>query len=99
MPTIDVDNPELENLLGMQPQGDMTKLDDILSYVKSEVKLYNQNEGIVSIEIKDTNRPDLWGIEGLTRALRGYLNQSKGLKTYTVGKLIVDVYVDSRLEK
>ena len=99
MPTIDVEYAELEKLLGTPLHGDMTKLDDILSYVKSEVKLYDKNEGIVSIEIKDTNRPDLWGIEGLTRALRGYLNQSKGLKTYTVGKLIVDVYVDSRLEK
>src|SRR3972149_7663879 len=99
MPTVDMDYAELEKLLGLPLRGDMTKLDDILSFVKSEVKLYNQNEGIVSIEIKDTNRPDLWGIEGLTRALRGYLNQSKGLKTYTVCKPIVDVHVDLRLAK
>jgi phenylalanyl-tRNA synthetase beta chain len=72
-------------------------LDEILAFVKSEVKLYDRQEGVVSIEIKDTNRPDLWGIEGLARALRGYLNVAKGLKRYTVGKPIVDVHVDSRL--
>jgi phenylalanyl-tRNA synthetase beta chain len=97
MPTIDVDYAEFERLLGVALRGDMAKLDEILAFVKSEVKLYDQQEGVVSIEIKDTNRPDLWGIEGLARALHGYLNGAKGLKQYTVGKPIVDVHVDSRL--
>jgi phenylalanyl-tRNA synthetase beta chain len=97
MPTIDVDYNELEKLLGVPIGGDMEKLDDILSYVKSEVKLYNKAEGIVSIEVKDTNRPDLWSVEGLARALRGYLNLGKGLKQYTSGDSIADVNVDKRL--
>ena len=97
MPTIDVDYAEFERLLGVALRGDMAKLDEILAFVKSEVKLYDEQEGVVSIEIKDTNRPDLWGIEGLARALRGFLNVAKGLKQYAVGETIVDVYVDSRL--
>jgi phenylalanyl-tRNA synthetase beta chain len=97
MPTIDVDYAEFERLLGVALHCDMAKLNEILAFVKSEVKLYDEREGVVSIEIKDTNRPDLWGIEGLARALRGFLNVAKGLKKYTVGKPIVDVYVDSRL--
>jgi phenylalanyl-tRNA synthetase beta chain len=97
LPTIDVDYAEFERLLGVALRGDMARLDEILAFVKSEVKLYDRQEGVVSIEIKDTNRPDLWGIEGLARALRGYLNVAKGLKRYTVGKPIVDVHVDSRL--
>ncbi|HLE74561.1 MAG TPA: phenylalanine--tRNA ligase subunit beta [Candidatus Bathyarchaeia archaeon] len=97
MPTIDVDYAEFERLLGVKLQGDMAKLDEILAFVKGEVKLYDEREGVVSIEIKDTNRPDLWGIEGLARALRGFLNVAKGLKQYAVGGTIVDVYVDSRL--
>jgi phenylalanyl-tRNA synthetase beta chain len=97
MPTIDVDYTEFERLLGVALRGDMAKLDEILAFVKSEVKLYDEQEGMVSIEIKDTNRPDLWGIEGLARALRGFLNVAKGLKKYTVGEPIVDVYVDARL--
>ena len=97
MPTIDVDYGELERLLGVKVHGDMKKLDDILSFVKSEVKLYDKSEGVVSIEIKDTNRPDLWSVEGLARALRGYLNIEKGLKQYSVAEPIVNVNVDRRL--
>ena len=97
MPTIDVSISELEKLLNLKLDGDITKLDEILAFVKSEVKLLNQDEDLVSVEIKDTNRPDLWGIEGLARALRGYLNLSKGAREYKVGKPIVDVFVDSRL--
>jgi phenylalanyl-tRNA synthetase beta chain len=97
MPTIDVDYAEFEHLLGIALHGDMAKLNEILAFVKSEVKLYDEQEEVVSIEIKDTNRPDLWGIEGLARALRGFLNVAKGLKQYTVSGTIVDVYVDPRL--
>src|SRR3989304_8278953 len=98
MPTIDVDYAELQRLLGAQVHGNMEKLDEILAFVKSEVKLYDKQEGVVSIEIKDTNRPDLWSIEGLARALRGYLNIAKGLKEYAVREPIVDITVDSRLK-
>ena len=49
----------------------MEKLDDILSYVKAEVKGFDEKENSVTIEYKDTNRPDLWSVEGLSRALAG----------------------------
>ncbi len=38
MPTIDVDYAELERLLGVALNGDMEKLDEILAFVKGEVK-------------------------------------------------------------
>jgi phenylalanyl-tRNA synthetase beta chain len=98
MPTIDVDYMEFERLLGKSFHGDMEKLDDALSFVKGEVKLYNRNEDVVSIEIKDTNRPDLWGVEGLARALKGYLNIRKGIMEYGVGEIAIDVHVDSELK-
>jgi phenylalanyl-tRNA synthetase beta chain len=97
MPTIDVEYAEFERVLGVKLHGDMEKLDEILAFVKSEVKLFDKQEGVVSIEIKDTNRADLWSAEGLARALRGFLNVAKGLKQYAVGEPIVDVHVDSRL--
>jgi len=98
MPTIDVDCAEFERLLGWTWQGDMAKLDWLLAFVKSEVKLYNEQEGSLSIEIKDTNRPDLWGVEGLARALRGFLNLEKGLRQYAVEDPITDVHVDPQLK-
>jgi phenylalanyl-tRNA synthetase beta chain len=97
MPTIDVDLSELERLLNIQLNGDMAKLDDILAFVKAEVKAQNPKEGTVSIEMKDTNRPDLWSVEGLSRALQGYLNQTKGIKHYTVGKPAIEVNVNAQL--
>ncbi len=97
MPTIDVDYNELERLLNIKLDGNMEKLDDILANIKGEVKLYNQKESIVSIEMKDTNRPDLWSIEGLARGLRSYLNEEKGLKQYTVGKPLIEVNVEAAL--
>ena len=74
MPTIDIDLVEFEKLLGIAYHGDMAKLDEDLAFVKSEVKACNEKEGLVSVEIKDTNRPDLWSVEGLARGLRCYLN-------------------------
>ena len=62
MPTIEVDYAEFERLLGITLKGSIEKLDEILSFVKSEVKLLDKKEGVVSIEIKDTNRPDLWSM-------------------------------------
>jgi phenylalanyl-tRNA synthetase beta chain len=86
MPTIDIDYPELERLLNVKLNGDMAKLDDILAYVKAEVKGFNEKECSVSIEMKDTNRPDLWSVEGLSRALR-YLNLEKGIKRIILANL------------
>jgi phenylalanyl-tRNA synthetase beta chain len=108
MPTIDVDYEELMRLLRKSSKYDgghpvqMTKkeqneLDAILALVKSEVKLYDGQEGVLSIEIKDTNRPDLWGVEGLARALCGFLNLEKGSRSYAAGNTIFDVYVDAQL--
>jgi phenylalanyl-tRNA synthetase beta chain len=97
MPTIDVDLPELEKLLGVAYKGDIEKLDETLAFVKGEVKLYNSQESVVSIEIKDTNRPDLWSVEGLARALNGYINHASKPKAYAVRESLVDVSVDSRL--
>ncbi|XHH09723.1 MAG: phenylalanine--tRNA ligase subunit beta [Candidatus Bathyarchaeia archaeon] len=97
MPTIDIEYKELESLLNVQLNGDMEKLDDILAYVKAEVKGYNKQDETVNIEFKDTNRPDLWSVEGLTRALKGYLGQEKGAKQYSLDKSAVEVFVSKDL--
>ena len=97
MPTNDVDCAELERLLEWSWQGDLEKLDWLLAFVKSEVKLFNEQEGIISVELKDTNRPDLWGVEGLARVLRGFLGLEKGPRSYEVEEPLVDVHVDAKL--
>jgi phenylalanyl-tRNA synthetase beta chain len=97
MPTIDINLREFEKLVGAAYAGNMGRLDEDLAFVKGEVKLYNSQEDNVSIEIKDTNRPDLWSVEGLARALSGYLNPATKPKEYAVKESLVGVSVDSRL--
>ena len=98
MPTIDVDCTELEKLLGWSWNDDLEKLDWLLAFVKSEVKLFNEQEGVVSIELKDTGRPDLWSVEGLARTLRGFLGLEKEPRRYEVDESAMAVQVDKRLK-
>jgi len=98
MPTIDIDIAEFEKLLDVTFCGNMEKLDDLLAFVKAEVKLYDKTQGVVSVECKDTNRPDLWGVEGLARGLRCYLNLEKGTRKYEAGSPEVEIHVDERLK-
>jgi len=97
MPTIEVERRDLEILLGRKLPDDSEKLDEILSFIKGEVKNIDEEE--IYIDIKDSNRADLWGVEGIARALRGILNIERGLKRYEVaGKSGVEITVDQRLK-
>lgn len=97
MPTIQIDFEDFQKLLGIKLPKDYDELNEILSYVKGEVTLFDGQE--VHIEIKDSNRPDLWHVEGLARALRGFLGFEKGLKKYSVtGDSGVKINVDARLK-
>ncbi|HVP16928.1 MAG TPA: phenylalanine--tRNA ligase subunit beta [candidate division Zixibacteria bacterium] len=98
MPTIDIDYADFERLLGMELHKDLDKINELLAFVKGEAKLFNEKEGTISLEIKDTNRPDIWNIEGLVRALRGFLGFEEGLRQYAVGKQSAKVHVDQGLE-
>jgi len=98
LPTIDVDYADFERLLGMSLHKNVERLNEILAFVKGELNVFDEKEGLMSVEIGDTNRPDLWNIEGLVRALRDFLGIEKGLKRYAVGKPIVEIHVDKRLK-
>jgi phenylalanyl-tRNA synthetase beta chain len=106
MPTIDIEYRELEELIDRNtcrplfgnPQNlQIEAIDDKLSLVKAEVKGYNQADGTLSIEMKDTNRADLWSAEGLARGLRCYLGFEKGPRHYAVGKPAIEINVNSKL--
>lgn len=98
MPTIDVDYGELERMLGIPLDRDLERINDVLAFAKGEVKLLDEKTGMMSVEIKDTNRPDTWSIEGLVRTLRGFLGLEKGLRRYAAGRSSAEVHVDKRLE-
>jgi len=97
LPTIEFDYEDFKTLLGVEITKDPEKLDELFSYVKGEVKLIQADE--VTAELQDTNRPDLWSVEGLARALQGFIASDKGLKRYVVeGGSGVEVWVGSGLK-
>jgi phenylalanyl-tRNA synthetase beta chain len=98
MPTIDLDLADFEKMMSIYFHGDRDEIDQVLGFAKAEVKAYDEKSGVLSVEIKDTNRPDLWNIEGLVRTLRGFLGKDIGLVPYEADKSLADVYVDARLK-
>ena len=68
MPTLDVHLRDFEALLGRSVDAD--SLDRLLLRVKGEVKAFDRNRDAVKIELADSNRPDLWSVEGVARQIR-----------------------------
>jgi len=97
MPTIEINLKDLEKLLGKKLPRDTDKLNDVLQYAKAEVDSNILND-TVSINVEDSNRPDLWCVEGVARELRGALGLEKGLKKYTSKKSNFRVTVDKKLK-
>jgi len=97
MPTVQIDFEDFQKLLRIKLPTKTDELNDILSYVKGELTLFDGQE--LHIEIKDSNRPDLLHVEGLARALRGFLGFERGIKEYSVaGSSSIKVNVDSKLK-
>jgi phenylalanyl-tRNA synthetase beta chain len=98
MPTIDIDYSEFERMLGIKLDEDQERIGEVLAFAKAEVKIFDEKTGMMSVEIKDTNRADLWNVEGLVRCLRGFLGLQSGLRRYVAGKPVCEVSVDARLK-
>ena len=94
MPTIEISKADLENLLGRKIKEE--ELEDLFTFVKGELEEINGD--MLKIDIKDTNRPDLWSVEGIARELKGHLRIETGLPKYSVGKSNISVVVDESVK-
>jgi len=74
---------------------DKEGLNEVFAFVKGDVE--SLEEDAVSIEVKDSNRPDIWAVEGIARALRGYLGVARGREIRVVGRSKLEVVVDKRV--
>ena len=88
MPTITVQKADLYQLAGLEPTMGLAELEEHLWLVKGELgsrtvdgRSLRTADGAWStsaaddqlrIELKDTNRPDLWSVEGIARQLRDH---------------------------
>ncbi|MBN1797814.1 MAG: phenylalanine--tRNA ligase subunit beta [Spirochaetales bacterium] len=71
MPKIEVHEKLFHKFLGKKLNH--TELIDVLEAAKAELDEVNKEDGILKIELNDTNRPDLWSTLGLARQLKVYL--------------------------
>ena len=102
MPTTEIQFSDLEQLVGVQLPRDLDDLNETLALIKAEASLIEgrqiHEESGLRVELKDTNRPDLWAVEGMARALRGLMGVETGLKKYRVrGSSGVTIKVDGGL--
>ncbi|MBN2381944.1 phenylalanine--tRNA ligase subunit beta [bacterium] len=74
MPTIEIVKNDLDSMLGCVYT--IEQLEAFLPLAKAELKDYNEQTGEIKIELNDTNRPDLWSLEGLARQIRVKLTGS-----------------------
>ncbi len=75
MPKIDVHQEALFGLLGKRMSD--AELEEILPAAKAELDASADENGIIKIELNDTNRPDLWSTAGLARQLASYLGSPR----------------------
>lgn len=74
MPKIEVYEKTLFHYAGKKFTED--ELIQVLTCAKAELDGRDEEEGILKIELNDTNRPDLWSTAGLARQLRLYTGGS-----------------------
>ena len=81
MPKIEVNKNSFFKLLGKQYN--IEELEHLLTFAKAELDLTPlefQNSEILKIELNDTNRPDLWTENGLSRLLNVLKDKKKSRK-------------------
>jgi phenylalanyl-tRNA synthetase beta chain len=83
-------------LLGKTVPRDREGLNDIFAFVKGDVE--SLEEDAVSIEVKDSNRPEIWAVEGIARALRGYLGLGRTREIRLAGRSNLEVVIDKRVK-
>ena len=90
MPTIDIVIGTL-NRLARRPVAEHD-----LQYAKAGVE--SKSGTTWRIEISDTNRPDLWSVEGVARVLRGIYKKDRGCPRLPVKKASRKIFVDTHLK-
>src|SRR5213594_3226954 len=96
MPSVQFSLNDLEGLLGRTVPRDVEGLNEILAFVKGDVESLEGDA--VSIEVKDSNRPDIWSVEGIARALRYQLGTGRSRQISVAGKSGLKVVIDKRVK-
>jgi len=93
MPTIEISHRDLCGLVGKSMSAE--EIAEAVLYAKGELDEHRGD--LMKIDVKDTNRPDLWSTEGIAREIRGRLAPA-GMPKYKVGKSGITVKVDKKMK-
>jgi phenylalanyl-tRNA synthetase beta chain len=96
MPKIEIYKTDLDNLC--RHRFTAKELERNLTFAKAEVE-ERDGSGKIKIDCKDTNRPDLWCVEGISRQLRGILGIETGIPRYDLHKGATILEVDKKVAK
>lgn len=94
MPTVEFYLKDLQRLVKRKIT--VKELEEAILYAKGEIE--SVEDDIIKVDIKDTNRPDLWSVEGIARELRTHLGKD-GLVKYKINKSNFKMIVDKKVEK
>jgi phenylalanyl-tRNA synthetase beta chain len=94
MPIVEFYLKDLQKLL--KKKITIKELEEAVLFVKGEVEAVEGD--IIKLDIKDTNRPDIWSIEGIARELRSHLGKG-GLQKYKMRKSGIKMIVDKKVER
>jgi phenylalanyl-tRNA synthetase beta chain len=90
MPNVTVNLKDMQKLVGKKLS--MEEFREAVLFAKGEVDAVQGQE--VTVDMKDTNRPDLLSAEGLAREIRSRLTKDRGVPKYRVRKSSVSLIVD-----
>ncbi|MCD6381668.1 MAG: phenylalanine--tRNA ligase subunit beta [Candidatus Aenigmarchaeota archaeon] len=95
MPTIEISYKDMCRLLEQKVPID--KLEELLVYSKVEIDGIEEKNGdkIFKLDVKDTNRPDLWSAEGIAREIKARLKK-RGVWKCKVGRSKFKIIVDNK---
>lgn len=96
MPVINFSYSDLCDLVGREVPRE--ELRERLPMMGADLKSFDDSSDDVSFEFFP-DRPDLYSVEGIARALRAFLEYEPGLKSYAVGDSDVDLIVDSSVNE
>jgi phenylalanyl-tRNA synthetase beta chain len=99
MPTFEASFKDFEKLAGTKLPRNKEKLWKKLLLVKSEVEELDLKNDIIKFEPADSNRPDMWHVEGLARALKGAMGIETGIPKYEVLQSKDEIIVDKSVKK
>jgi phenylalanyl-tRNA synthetase beta chain len=86
------------SLLDLPYGTSIEELDDLFSYAKCEIEEHDLDDDLIKVDCKTSNRPDCWGVEGLTREIKGITGTNSGLPDISAEPSGYIIEVDPRLK-